>query len=330
MFSSTSSSKTELKVVACVALVLFACELAIRWREDDLSLDLKHIRQIPEISQTLSHRDKTKVLFLGNSLTRNGVDKDVLEQEFAAQGIKPPQIERVFPDGTGIRAWYYVFNHYFVVKKQLPDIMIVSFASALLQDNQRLDTGQTARYFTSAADIPEVFRIDIHDFDGRVEYCLASGSVAFANRNRVRLRLLDSLIPDYRTTEQWMNESLKNKENRASQNVRPTYQRLEQFVHLAEANGVKVIVVAMPQKEHYTLDPGLQPVVESAGGTLIDARDVDGLTRADFMDQLHLNPTGATIYSRYLARQLVQKVLWPDNPSRPDDNRKSTSSRTAQ
>lgn len=307
MSSSTSSFKTELKVVALVVILLAGSELAVRSREQALSLDVRHIRQIPAISQEMTEGEGLRVLFLGNSMTRYGVEPGAVEGELRARGFDAPlRIVRVYPDATGLTDWYYAFNHYFVDAGRPPDVLIVGFASNDLTDARPLQPWRLAQYYTAAHDVPEVFAWDVRDFDGRVDFLLSDVSSSFANRRRVRERMLDLFVPYYRESAQQINRAQQAKDKRSAASLpAPTYGRLGRLGRLASNHGVRVVLVAMPQRESYDLDPQLRTATERAGMTLIDARSVDGLGREGFVDEMHLNSGGAMLYSRFLARQLA-------------------------
>jgi hypothetical protein len=305
MSSSTSSFKIEARVIALVLLVLLGCELFVRTREQSLSLDLKHIGEIPAISQKMTEGPGLRVLFIGNSMTRYGVDTETFEREMKAQGVGPLHIEKVFPDATGLPDWHYAFKHYFVEAGHLPDVLIVGFAARDLQDDYAVEPTRLARYYSSSRDIPEVFSQDVTDFDGRVAFLLSSLSSSFANRSRVRTRALDALIPYYRDTAQQLNRDMKTGQARSAAQSSHTYKRLERFITLAGEKGVRVIFVAMPLREAYTLDPLVQKTVEDGGMTFVDCRQVTGLGRESYVDEMHLKPEGAAVYSQFLARQLA-------------------------
>ena len=311
MSSSTSSFRTELKVGALVLLVLAGGELFMRLSERLLSLDVQHIRRIPSIAEDMTRGEGRRVLFLGNSMTRNGVDARVVENELRAQGLTEPlRIERVYPDATALAEWYYAFNHYFVAAGRLPDVLIIGFAANDLSDNRPPQPSQLAQYYTGARDVPEVFARDVKDFEGRAEFLLSGLSVSFANRTRVRERALDMLIPHYRESAQEINRALQAMKKKGGASFALTYRRLELLGRLAASRGVCVILVAMPQREPYELDPQLQPIIERAGMTFTDARAPSGLGGEGFVDEMHLSPNGAAIYSRYLARQLASPLRY--------------------
>src|SRR5918997_704782 len=167
MSLSTSSFRSELKVLALVFVVLAACELVVRLREQSLSLDVRHIRQIPDISERLAqgdggggHQHLLRVLFIGNSMTRHGVEPEIIEREMSAQGTAPLRIERVFPDASALPDWYYAFKRFFDAPQRAPDVLVICFAAGDLQDSLPVHSWRLAQYYTTFSDVPEVFRED--------------------------------------------------------------------------------------------------------------------------------------------------------------------------
>jgi lysophospholipase L1-like esterase len=310
MSSSTSSFRTELKVVALVLLVLAGSELFVRLRESALSLDVQHIRRIPSIAEELMSGEGKRLLFLGNSMTRNGVDVSIVEEELRAQGLTAPlRIERVYPDATGLAEWYYAFNHYFVDAGRQPDVLIIGFAANDLSDNRAPQPSRLAQYYTGARDVPEVFAHDVKDFEARAEFLLSKLSASFANRTRIRERTLDLFVPYYRESAQEINRAQQAMKKKGGTLVAVlTYERLERLGRLAASQGVRVILVAMPQREPYQLDPQLQPTIERTGMIFIDAHTSPGLSSTAFVDEMHLSTDGAAVYSRHLARLLASPL----------------------
>jgi len=306
MYSSTSSFRAELKVVAVVLLVLAGSEVLLRFGEPLLSLDVKHIRQIPAISQNLVAGKGERILFLGNSQVRAGIDPDVIEQELKARGVAPVHIERVFPDATSLPDWSRAFKHYFISKARLPEVLVLCFSDVALQDSNVVDPTRLGHYYSSPGEVPEILDQDLRGFDNRAEFVLASLSFSFANRMRVRTRTLDLIVPGYRDSAQRINRNMKR--NHAGTIAKNSYNRLSNFLSLAKEQGVRVIVVAMPQPIAYSLDPTIKSTVERSGMSLLDCRNVDGISAASFADEIHLATSGALIYSRFLGRELAGAI----------------------
>ena len=318
MFSSTSSFRAELKVVTVLLLVLAGCEVMMRFGEQFLSRDVQHIKQIPAISQTLADSKGERILFIGNSLVRAGINPDAIEEELKAQGVAPVHIERVFPDSTSLPDWYRLFKHYFVGTSHLPEALVLCFSDIALQDSSGTDPSRLGHYYSSPGELPEIFDQDLRDFNRSAEFILSSLSYSFANRMRVRTRALDLIVPDYRNSAQRINRDMKREQ--FAKTTSKSYQRLSRLLATAKQDGVRVVVVAMPQPIVYALDPQIKTVVESAGMTFLDCRVVNGISSASFVDEMHLGPGGALTYSHFLGSQLAGKISMNSSVARSTSN----------
>jgi hypothetical protein len=303
MSSFTSSSSGGRWIVLCVVAILLASELALRQLEGRLSIDLRHIRGIPSIAQRLTEGDGVRVLFLGNSLTREAVDIDVFQEESGRLGIGPLNAVSVFPDDSAVGEWIWVFNHFFVDPNIPVDVVVVGFARNHLTDSNPLAIERIAAFYSNLSDAPKIFHLDLPAFGERVEFLLAHFSHAFAHRERVSRRVLDALIPHYRSTSRRINLSLAAAPGRSGA-ARPSYARFARFTELVRQSDARLVLVAMPTLRPYELDPGLIDAARELGAAFVDLRSVDGLTPDLFRDALHLTPPGAALYSRSLAQRL--------------------------
>ena len=280
--------------------MLVVCELGVRVFERRMTVDVK----AAAISKRLVEREGRRVLVLGNSLVRDNVNTDILEAEMRAQGVSSIHIERVYLQNTIVNDWYYAFKHHFLDTGRLPDVLLICFSNNHLEDAS-IQRSLVARYYSSVRDIPQVFSEDVTDFDGRVEFLISAWSASFTHRTDVERRILDLLIPHYRESIMRINNALTDKANEQRGNYQPTYRRFGQLIQLAQSKGVRVILVAVPVEYPYPIDPQIKNTVETNGVTFIDTRTVEGLSKESYVDGMHMNREGATVYSRLLARQLV-------------------------
>ena len=290
-------------IVLGVVAFFCAVEVAFRVFEGWLSVDLRHITEIPDLVEDVAEGPGLRIVFLGNSLTREGVSPQVFLAESEKRGLGPLSIARVYPDDSRIGEWIYVFEHYFADPGRLPDVLVVGFARGHLVDGHRLALERIAAFYTDLSDIPETFRSDVHRFEERAEFLLAHASRAFALRERVRRRVLEALIPDYRRTSRVINESLRVAP--AGQNGNPTYARLGRMASRVREHGVKLILVAMPLPRPYELDPAIRDLATRYGARVLDLRTPAGVGPDVFRDGLHLNARGAELYTRGLAEELA-------------------------
>jgi hypothetical protein len=308
MNSSTSSFRSELKVILVVVVLLACVEVGLRLIETRLSLDIANIKTFPGIASRLANSQEPTLLFFGNSMTRKGVDTEVIQEVFE-QARRPVPLERSFADDTVMVDWYYIFKHFYS-GEAAPDVMVVGFASDNLEDVpiRAEQPRRIGRYFSSLGDTPELFRYDLTTLGERTEYLLSRNLVSFANRERVRKRLLVEIIPNYQTFANDLNTQGLNTSEQAVGIVKQTvsYTRLERFINLASSQETKLVFVAMPNKAFYNLNPELVTVFKKHDVAFIDVREIPEITADKFEDNLHLTAEGATIYSSYLAAQLMK------------------------
>lgn len=300
MYSFISNSKSEVKVVLMVVLVLAGCELGLRMVEKRLSIELG----TPAIAKKLAEAKGQRVLVFGNSLVRDNLNTEVLGEEMKAQGVGSIHIERVYVVNTIINDWYYAFKYHFIDNGQTPDVLILCFSYDHLEDSA-IQRSLVARYYSGTQDIPEIFSDDVKSFDGRIDFLLSSWSASFSYRTNVQRRVLDSLIPHYRESVMRINNVLREHADKELVASQPTYHRLGKFLQMAASKGVRVILVAVPVESSYPINPSIRSSAEAAGVTLIDTRTVEGLGKDSYVDGMHLNTSGAALYSRFLAHQLA-------------------------
>jgi len=307
MSSSTSGSRHEWKVVVTVLAVILAAETTLRALDRKLSLDIVHIRQIPTIMQEMMEGPRPRLLFLGNSLTRDGIRTDVFLEQMHRHGLEPLTVARAFPDNTQIGEWYYAFRKYAVDAGRIPDVLIIDCPTDQLADTAHYSIYGLASWWTSYRDLPEVFRNEVTVFGDRVEFLIAKHSIAFANRRRVNSRVLHALIPHYSTAARQINQVLRRTMQQAveAEHIDVTYHRLERLIRLTRQHHVHLVIAAIPTESTYSIDPQLVELLDARGVTFFDCRDTPGIDRSHYRDGFHLNEQGAAIYTTCLADRLA-------------------------
>src|SRR5690242_2302209 len=129
MSSFTSNFRSESRVLLSVALVFAVGEGALRMGVQHLSADVQHIRSIPARAERLSHASGLRILFLGNSLTREGVRLGVIGGQLSCPG--PVALEAAYPDNATVLDWYYLFRNDFGGERA-PNVLVLNFARGQL------------------------------------------------------------------------------------------------------------------------------------------------------------------------------------------------------
>lgn len=299
--------KTEWRVVAVVAAVFLGLELLFRWGGVYLSKDIAHLRSFPEIAASLAEmpaEQGERVLFLGNSLTRYGVDPEVFEQVCLEQGGEKIQALKMNPDNTAVADWFYGYRTFFARTGTLPDVLVIGFEGGHLRDAPSNHPERLAQYYCSWDDYEDLSRFDLKGFEEKMNWGLSHYSAAFGNRDRIQRRILDDLIPEYRAGMDELNRRMNRDKQKASSQEHH-YERLRELIALAERDGVQVILAAMPVPEAYEFDPELLELVQNTSAELVDCRVVEGITLPMFFDGLHMDEEAQQLYSQDLAKRCV-------------------------
>lgn len=316
MNSFISNSKSEGRVLLAVVALAALCEVSLRFGSDRLSADLAHIRTIPAVAATMAKAQGVRILFLGNSLTREGIDLDSVRAGLECRGSTSVVCERVYPDDTTVLDWYYLFRHYFP-GRSAPDCLVLGYVKQQLTDGTSIHPDRIAAYFGGWSNAREVLRADLDTLNGRMDYMLSSTFRLFAERERVRDRVLSVAAPDYRATATRLNEAERVRAAGDGKSKPESYTRLERLLSLCDQRGVRAVVVAIPQPEPYYVDPGLLTLLARHRAAFLDMRRAQGLTGHDYTDGYHLSRHGAQLYSEALGRRLREGIVNCRPPSAP-------------
>jgi len=311
MNSSTSSFNSEVKAILATLLILSACDLGLRRAELSLSIDVRHIRSLPEITRKLSHEPAPRVVFLGNSLTRHGVDPitwaSVMKEFQAPAG----SVAKLVPDDTTMPDWYYVALNSLIRPGCQPDVLLLGFSMGQLTD-ERIEASRLGAYFCDLGNVRELFANDLVGFAPKVDFLLGRLCRLYGVREEMQARFGDKFIPGYQEGVRHLNdirrrELARNKERIAGGKGK-TYELLDRALALWRAQGIQVVLVAMPIPSGYEIDQAVLLKAQAAGARFIDARQLPALTRADFPDGYHMGPRAAQIYTRFVAEGLADTL----------------------
>lgn len=309
----------EARVVVVVVLVLLAAEIALRKRLPALSLDHAHLQSIPAVVESMRNDPLPKILVMGNSQARQGIDEHALLAGCQSNGNATISLYRFVPDGGSINTWSFAWTRFFSSPQTRPSMILLCGAQAHFRDgvpNAR-DIGANyllwndlfhtiTRYFSTTED--------------RLNLCASWFSRSFANAYRVHRRMLDMLTPRYRLAAQVINEKSRNLltsahlESATTPKTRnPSLHRLREFIEMRTYEGSDVVVVNMPNFINYKPPHDIATVVDQAGGTYLDLRNASGIDAEAFVDPFgtdpyHLNKRGAAIFTRVLKEALSEKL----------------------
>ena len=312
----------ELRVVMVVLAFVLVLELISRIIAPILDYDRKNIYAFPEVIENLEsaaeESGNLKVVFFGNSLMLHGLDQELIKQELTRINGSKIESAKVTPVGTAMLDWVYLYRRYFSDQNSHPDILVVGYVSHHIHDQEAIKLRRLSRHFVSKKDLPTLWKTDLEDFHRTTQSVLCNISALEGDQPEHQLGILQTLIADYKKglnrnnalVSEWKKRIAEKEAERKGESIsdesKETYQRMLRFITECKKHGVKIYFVPMPQPEIWDFNPEAQKLIEAEGMTVMDARDIDGMTPEDFSDGYHLGESGNEKFSKWMAAQLSE------------------------
>lgn len=291
--------------------VLAVLELVTRFVLVPASKDFSRFATYNQRADQLIAQPGGRVAFIGNSTTQFGVDTLQIQQQLEASGIKAAACRLFVADASKINTWYYICNRFFWSQQRNPDLFVVNYYENNLVDGNPIEIGRVAQYFTRFSDWPEILKYDLPKMSDRIEFVASSFWMTLAARDRIKQRVLKTLVPEYEEFTADLNQAAFNTLKSTRENAPPrTHAALERFLQRAKSSGARFCFVAFPTRncaagKPYDLNRETLTLIEQAGFPFYDLRQVKDLKPEMYRDELHLLENGREIYSRVLAQQIA-------------------------
>ncbi len=298
----------EIRVIAVVVAGLVVGELGLRSFGHKLSYDVSHLQSFNEVASHFGDAEsgEVEVLFLGNSMTRYGVNTEVFDETVHEYWDGSLEVSKLNPDNTALADWAVVYDNFFYKHDRAPDLLVIGFEGNHLADKPSNHRNRLAYYYFDE-DLTSLRQYDLRSLEELAQFEAAHYSSLLANRDRVQTRVLDAAIPQYRDGIQELNR--RQKVQACLRADQPTYERLAGLLKHLEQQQVNLAVVAMPVVQQYEIDSELLELLAKHSVFFMDCRHITGITNEMIPDGVHLNPQAAVIYSQHLARELASPKL---------------------
>ncbi len=288
----------ELKVLAVLALFLLGLELFARTISPHLDRDRNHIKQFDNILASLPEKESGTIL--GNSLLMDGLDLDLLQ----SKSLLP--LIRITPVSTAILDWEHLYERYFHPAQKKPDHLFLGFVAHHVNDSEPVKLRRLARHFATLESLPTLWKNEDLNFHQRTQSILAHSTALIGDQPAHRERILDYFID-------WYRLGLRTNKDFVTLEPSPpsaqSFLRFSRFIEDCQRDGIQVWLMPMPQPEMWELDPKFIKLIDRENLILLDARNIAGITPADFSDGYHLGETGAEKFTLWLASKINQKLL---------------------
>lgn len=308
--------RPEARVALCLLLMLAGLELATRLFEQRLSKDVQHIRSLPAVAAKLQAAPDSslRVLILGNSLSRDGLNQTVLRDGLQKLTGRQVELAAMYPDGSSVSQWFYGYRRYFSQAGAKPDLVFIGTARQHLLD-ARSEADRLAAFYTSYADMPLLLKQQHGDVEAISKALLARVSMLFAHRGRVQPLVFYNLVPGYTETTQNLSVHRSEAPGQSAEStvlaapVNEPCWHFQELIKTIQADGATPIVVTIPMIKPYQLPASL---VESAGAAGVRVESLGSTLEwsADrFPDGYHLAPAAGEEFTRMVVESLQKAPL---------------------
>jgi hypothetical protein len=305
------------RLVLVLLVVCAGLEIVTRALLLPRSRDFARFATYPARAEELVGRDGLRIAFIGNSATQRGLDPGLFVAGLPNPAGRPIHVDLFVADGAEVNTWHYMVKQSFWRRDLNPDWFVVTFFGNALEDDNTIEIGRLALFFTQRDDWPDLFALDLPGYSERAEFLLSTSWATFAARDRIRKRVLAAVVPDYKDFAEDLHAQRHPgaAPGPSSAPAAPaaklrTCKVLERFLAAAKEHGNRVCFVAFPTRPTgtappYTFNPEVPRLIQDAGMTLVDLRSVPGLTAEHYEDDYHLTPAGAAIYTRHLTQAIT-------------------------
>jgi hypothetical protein len=297
--------KAESKVVLTLVLLLLALEVGARVFEGRLSRDIQHLRTLPGQAYLLKSapKESLRILLLGNSLARCGMDQNLLKNKLSSELGRPVILAVMHPDGSKIEEWAYGYQRYFRDTNSEPDAVLLITGRQHLTDKLK-SADDMGAFYVGNEDLLPFMKGNLRSVEEASWFLAARYSTLMAHRKRVEPLVFYNLVPGYEQTAQAINRSAQ------APAIAPTTtcEVFKQFAHGLKSREVRLFVASAPLPEPFDLP---EPVISASAEANVTVHPSGAnlkLPAERFPDQYHLDQAGAQAFTEHLLPTLIKQL----------------------
>ncbi|MDC0275399.1 hypothetical protein OAL00_00530 [Verrucomicrobiales bacterium] len=242
---------------------------------------------------------------MGNSLARQGLDRQTLVAGFVEKGYPSPQVLYLAPDATGINEWAAAWRRYLPGDATSPDWVFIVSGPRHLIDHPIRSPEKLAAFHVSHGDRLLVLKSWFDDNNRRGRFIIAGMSRLFANRDRIRPLLFYNFVPGYESTAQQLNEDRKQ----ISTELSGDSVRFRFLLDSINLPGSQIRVIGSPLPNTYEFPPSVLQAASDNSVTVIDLGNRKQWPLDAFPDGYHLSELQAKVFTKDILTTLKKKSL---------------------
>src|SRR5206468_736509 len=143
----TSNFKNEARVLATVMTCLLATEAGVRVALPRMSTDWRNFQAVTGRAGAQRTARDARVLFLGNSLTKQGISSPLMEARIGDALGARLQIDKFATDDSNVTEWFYMIRGMMAMPGDRPDLLVISYAEDQLSDRAPVHADRLASYY---------------------------------------------------------------------------------------------------------------------------------------------------------------------------------------
>jgi hypothetical protein len=341
-----SRLRRGLPLAAAVALLL-AANVAVEAQRPQL-LRLTDYREQGGAAQLAVYYDspRSNVLLMGSSRARCGLDAGVMHDRLSKIAGREVSVLQLSTAGGPVPLYYLFFKN-IVSDQKKPDVIVYGLAEAEL-NSSNYQTSVYARNAGFLMHFDDVSKFSSGSPNNRALFLFRQVFPLYRDRDLVRGALSTRFNPYDPSHRRYLqgkpprdpcfSGGIAPDESRSTyplmdkfQLQGPSLDRLRDFLALAAARDVKVVLVNMPvmpshlkfwasdmQRKRYR--DTVRAVAEEYGVSLLDVYENEEgeIPRNGFFDSDHLNPKGAAVLSRLIANRYLAPLYARTTPTAAD------------
>jgi hypothetical protein len=298
------------RTLVLVAVLLVGLEAFTRLKLFHEAKDLRAFRTYPARAAALAARDGLRIAVVGNSITHEDIDPALLAARLSTLTGTPVHADIFSADHSFVDTWHFMLQHYFWRPGNRVDLVLIPFWRQNLHDDNETEVGRLAQFFTSFADWPEILTRHLTTASTRADFVVSSFWATFAARDRVREFVFINTLPAYKRYVRRQHLAMIDHEMWLSGGG-PIRNRslvaLGRLLETARARDTTITFMAFPTMNEHWNDPYVEPVrlIEAAGMSYVDLRDIDGFDERSYADPVHMNAAGRARFTPRLAEVLA-------------------------
>jgi len=304
----------EKKIGVVVIMALLGLEGSTRFVETRLSKDLAHVATFEGLGKRLGPAGphKFRILVLGNSLARHGVNRDKLKVPFTADFSESAvEVAGMVPDSSAIAEWSWGFRRYVEGRGGRPQLVLIFTGPKHLLDRPIKNPERMGAFYVAANDKLDFLLSELSDTNSRCRFLIAGFSRLFADRGRVRPLAFYNLVPGYERIARDINRRRRSQDDEISVSAMKgeEFRHLEALLRSVKATGAEAIIISIPMPEgSYRLPSRVGELADTHGVEVFEIGDSLVFEDEDFPDGYHLGPEGAERFTLRLTEML--KKWW--------------------